>query len=163
LDVHERFGSWCQSRPKGVYYTLALLKFMENFATLNGALVAEWLTRRDRERAVILHHGTFPFHQESSLRVQICFLKKDRVFDSVFHLHGWPHNRIIGAQIDMDWVGVPSGEPSQRLEDFWQKKSFNTSYLEESFLSLLGAIFNHKYPIKVKSFFFSFTSLFFRF
>jgi hypothetical protein len=43
LDVHERFGSWCQSRPKGMCYTLALLKFMENFATLNGALVAEWV------------------------------------------------------------------------------------------------------------------------
>jgi hypothetical protein len=41
LDVHERFGSWCQSRPKGVFYTLASLKFMENFATLNVALVAE--------------------------------------------------------------------------------------------------------------------------
>jgi hypothetical protein len=42
LDVHERFGSWCQSRPKGVFYTLASSKFMENFATLNVALVAEW-------------------------------------------------------------------------------------------------------------------------
>jgi hypothetical protein len=42
FEVHERFDSWCQSNPKGVYYTLALLQFMENFATPNGALVAEW-------------------------------------------------------------------------------------------------------------------------
>jgi hypothetical protein len=41
LDVHERFGSWCESRPMGVYYTLASSKFMENFVTLNVALVAE--------------------------------------------------------------------------------------------------------------------------
>jgi hypothetical protein len=41
LDVHERFGSWCQSRPKGVYYTLASSKLMENFAALNVALIAE--------------------------------------------------------------------------------------------------------------------------
>jgi hypothetical protein len=41
LDVHERFGSWCQSRPKEVHYALASLKFMENFATQNVALVAE--------------------------------------------------------------------------------------------------------------------------
>jgi hypothetical protein len=42
LDVHERFDSWCQSRPKEVvYYTLALSKSMDNFATLNVALVAE--------------------------------------------------------------------------------------------------------------------------
>jgi hypothetical protein len=54
LDVHERFGSWCQSRPKGVFYTLASSKFMENFATLNVALVAEcgckerlWMWRRE--------------------------------------------------------------------------------------------------------------------
>jgi hypothetical protein len=44
LDVHERFGSWCQSRPKGVYYTLASSKFMDTFAALNVALVAEWAT-----------------------------------------------------------------------------------------------------------------------
>jgi hypothetical protein len=43
LDVHDRFGSLCQSRPKGVYYTLASPKFMENFATLNVALVAKWV------------------------------------------------------------------------------------------------------------------------
>jgi hypothetical protein len=42
LDVHVRFGSLCQSRPKEVYYTLASTKFMENFATLNVALVAKW-------------------------------------------------------------------------------------------------------------------------
>jgi hypothetical protein len=41
LDVHERVGSWRQSRPKGVFYTLASSKFVENFATLNVALVAE--------------------------------------------------------------------------------------------------------------------------
>jgi hypothetical protein len=41
VDVHERFGSWCESRPMGVYYTLASSKFMENFVTLNVALVAE--------------------------------------------------------------------------------------------------------------------------
>jgi hypothetical protein len=46
LDVHERFGSWCQSRPKEVYYTLASPKFVENFATLNKALVAEWSIHR---------------------------------------------------------------------------------------------------------------------
>jgi hypothetical protein len=46
LDVHERFGSWCQSRPKGVYFTLASSKFMENFATLNVARVAEWQNKR---------------------------------------------------------------------------------------------------------------------
>jgi hypothetical protein len=40
LDVRDGFGSWCQSRPKYVYYTLVSSKFMEIFVTLNVALVA---------------------------------------------------------------------------------------------------------------------------
>jgi hypothetical protein len=42
LDVREGFGSWCQSRPKDVYYTLVSLKFMEIFVTLNAHQVAVW-------------------------------------------------------------------------------------------------------------------------
>jgi hypothetical protein len=40
LDVCEGFGSWCQSRPKDVYYTLVSSKFMDIFVTLNAAQVA---------------------------------------------------------------------------------------------------------------------------
>jgi hypothetical protein len=40
LDVREGFGSWCQSRPKDVYYTLVSSKFMEIFVTLNADQVA---------------------------------------------------------------------------------------------------------------------------
>jgi hypothetical protein len=42
LDVREGFGSWCQSRPKDVYYTLLSSKFMEIFVSLNAAQVAVW-------------------------------------------------------------------------------------------------------------------------
>jgi hypothetical protein len=42
-DVRKGFGSWCQSRPKDVYYTLVSSKFMEIFVTLNAAQVAVWV------------------------------------------------------------------------------------------------------------------------
>jgi hypothetical protein len=44
LDVREGFGSWCQSRPKYVYYTLVSSKLMEIFVTLNAAQVAVCIT-----------------------------------------------------------------------------------------------------------------------
>jgi hypothetical protein len=40
LDVREGFVSWCQSRPKDVYYTLVSSKFMEICVALNAAQVA---------------------------------------------------------------------------------------------------------------------------
>jgi hypothetical protein len=43
LDIREGFGSWCQSRPKYVYYTLVSSKLMEIFVTLNAAQVAVWM------------------------------------------------------------------------------------------------------------------------
>jgi hypothetical protein len=58
LDVHEWFGSWCQSGPKEVYYTPVSLKFMENFVLLDAALVALWSGKQLFNSTVFLRWRT---------------------------------------------------------------------------------------------------------